>query len=135
MVSHIPLVDLTHLMLKIVLATTGTNKLLPGQYPSNIISSLSLTKDITPSLNGSVISSGGSVSIAPSQDPLFFAQTKYLGDQGFLSNWQSAWFPQDYYGLVSPGVALWNSIPDSSEIVWVSTSLIKVASCSLVQRD
>ncbi|ORX35656.1 hypothetical protein BD324DRAFT_66901 [Kockovaella imperatae] len=49
--------------------------------------------------------------VPPPSTPFFFSSADYAGSVSQLHHWESAFFPDGWYGLVRPGVAIWGSVP------------------------
>lgn len=70
---------------------------------------------------------GSSLVVVPPPRALLFSRSNYKGDVAEdLVAWRSAYFSQDFYGLLGPGKAIWGAVPDVTQLRGASTSLRKV---------
>lgn len=98
----------------------------PSPFSSDEIRNINPTSEV----NITSIHIGVSLVVAPPPQPLLFSKDMFNGE--VVRNqtaWSSAYFPQGYYGLLEPGRAIWDAVPDRDQLTGGSKSLLGVGLC------
>jgi hypothetical protein len=94
-----------------VIAHSPAADLIPGQYSLSDYPLSSLdTRNLTASTTSSVLN------LDLPSEPIVFSSKAYHSPSSLSGEWQSAFLPEGWFGLVTPGQALWGSIPDKRQL-------------------
>lgn len=88
----------------VLASADGGTRLTPGTYTT--------LYDAKGSLNQSISRTSWSTTVGAPPVPVLFSKPSYLGSVS--SEWGSAYVPDGWYTLLSPGQSVWGPIPDRS---------------------